>query len=202
MSEYGSDDLPPEAHAAPAVLVGFVDLGIQESKFGPSRQAVLTFELLEEKTSDGKAVLARKQFFNLSVKSKPFREALRALTGLHNVNNIETRELLGRECCLAIEHSVRDSGTYADIEVKELRGNPSGRRPETPMTFFSMHPSDFEERALGNLPKWQQDKITKSPTFAQVKADLKQLKDNYGRSASEIVGDKDPFNDPFPLGLQ
>jgi hypothetical protein len=189
ISEYGSTELPPEGHALPAVLVGFVDLGLQEGKFGASRQAYLTFELLNEMTADGKPVRAHKRIFNLSAKSRNFRDALRALTGLHDVGSVQARELLGKECALAIEHTTTDTGTYANIEVKPLRGSPSGRRPDTPMTFFSLHPSDFEEEALGGLPEWQQEKITKSSTFAQVKADRKFQKEMKGKPAADIVDD-------------
>ena len=168
-------------------------------KFGASRQAHLTFELLDEKTADGKAILAHKRIFNLSARSKNFRDVLRALTGLHDVGTVETHDLLGKECCLAIEHTTTDTGTYADIEVRPLRGKPSKRLPHTPMTFFSLHPSDFEERALSGLPEWMRERITKSPTYAQVKADLKFAKEAKGKTAAEIVGDRIPFDDAISI---
>ena len=198
ISEYGSAELPPEGFAHPAMLVGFVDLGVQEGKFGSSRQASLTFELLDEKTADGKPMLARKQIFNLSARSKNFREILRALTGLHDVALIEARELLGKECCLAIEHTTTDTGTFADVEVKQLRGKPSGKRPGTPMTFFSLHPSDFEPRALDGLPEWMRERIKKSSTYAQTQADLKLLKEMEGKTASEVVKDSVPDSSTTP----
>jgi hypothetical protein len=187
--DYDAITLPPEVHAAPAVCVGWVDFGMQSGgEYRPTRQAQLSFELLDDQTPDGKVILVHKRVFNTSTRSKNFRPVLQALTGALDIRSIEPRSLLGRECLLAIEHKDTEKGTYADVEVKPLRGKSSGKLPQNSMTYFSLHEADFEPKALDDLPEWQRDKIKSSDTYKNLIEDRRKP-----RPAAEIIGDEMPF---------
>lgn len=85
MRDYGGDfELPPEGRHV-ACLVRFVDIGLQPGKFGASRNAELAFEIDGETTADGWPMLAFKRIFNLSSRSKNFREIVRALSNTHDI---------------------------------------------------------------------------------------------------------------------
>ena len=86
ITEYGSDfELPPEGRHT-AALVRFVDTGLQSGKFGSSRNAELAFEIDGMTTADGQPMLAFKRIFNLSNRSKNFREVVRALSNMHDIS--------------------------------------------------------------------------------------------------------------------
>ena len=125
MSEYGGDfELPPEGRHV-ACLVRFVDIGIQPGKFGSSRNAELVFELEGETTSSGHPMLAYKRIFNLSNRSKNFREVVRAVSNLHDISGVNTRDLVGKWCEIVIEHVQTDDGSeYANVECRPLKGKP------------------------------------------------------------------------------
>jgi hypothetical protein len=149
LNELGGDhELPPEGKC-PGTLIEFVDLGSQPGKFGASRQADATFVLIGETTADGKPMRAFKRIFNLSPRSKNFRDMVRALTGLHNIADVDTRELLGKSCELVIEHVVTEDGsTFANVECRPWRGGKDAPAPESPPVFLSLHPADFDPDTL------------------------------------------------------
>ena len=90
MRDYGGDfELPPEGRHI-ACLVRFVDIGLQPGKFGASRNAELAFEIDGETTADGRPMLAFKRIFNLSNRSKNFREIVRALSNMHDISGVNT----------------------------------------------------------------------------------------------------------------
>jgi hypothetical protein len=130
MSDYGGDfELPPEGRHV-AALVRFVDLGAQPGKFGVSRNAELAFEIEGEKTADGRPMLAFKRIFNLSNRSKNFREVVRALSNTHDISGVNTSDLLGKWCEIVIEHVHRGRLRVREPGVPATQGkgavNPSG----------------------------------------------------------------------------
>src|ERR1700730_14059402 len=102
LSEFKDFELPPEGKF-PAALVRLIDIGVQPGKFGSSRQADAAFELIGVGTPEN-PVLAFKRIFNMSPRSKNFRDGVvRPLTGLHDISEVDTRDLLGKACEVVIE---------------------------------------------------------------------------------------------------
>ena len=172
LNELGGDsELPPEGKH-PGTLIEFVDLGAQPGKFGASRQADAAFELVGETTADGKPVRAFKRIFNLSPRSKNFREMVRALTGLHDISAVDTRDLLGKACELVIEHVVTEDGsTYANVECRPWRGAKAAPAPTSPAVFFSLHSADFDPDVLAGLSERRREKILASETYKTLVAE-------------------------------
>jgi hypothetical protein len=117
ITEYGGDfELPPEGRHV-AALVRFVDTGLQPGKFGASRQAELAFEIDGMTTADGQPMLAFKRIFNLSNRSRNFRDTVRAISNVHDISGVNTRDLVGKWCEVVIEHVT----TEGRLGIRECR---------------------------------------------------------------------------------
>jgi hypothetical protein len=195
MSQYGGDfELPPEGRHI-AALVRFVDLGAQPGKFGVSRNAELAFELEGEETADGQAMLAFKRIFNLSNRSKNFREIVRALSNQHDISGVNTSELLGKWCEVVIEHATTEDGSeFANVECRPLKGKAPSKPPASELVFFSLHPDEFREESLKEVSDRQREKIRASETYKTLIEDLKFGAASKGKSTANIIDDDFPEN--------
>jgi hypothetical protein len=196
MTEYGGDfELPPEGRHV-AALVRFVDIGLQPGKFGSSRNAELAFEIDGMTTGDGQPMLAFKRIFNLSNRSKNFREVVRALSNMHDISDIDTKDLIGKHCEIVVEHVTTEDGSeFANVECRPLKGKAPSNKPQSEMVFFSLHPDDFREEDLKEVTDRQREKIKSSQTYKDLVSDLKFAASNKGKPAADII------DDDFPEGL-
>jgi hypothetical protein len=194
MSEYGSDfELPPEGRHV-AALVRFVDIGLQPGKFGVSRNAELAFEIDGETTADGRPMLAFKRIFNLSNRSKNFREVVRALSNMHDISGVNTADLIGKRCEIVVEHVTTDDGSeFANVECRPLKGKAPSSEPLSETVFFSLHPAEFREEDLKEVSDRQREKIKASETYKTLIADRKFGAASKGRPADDIIDDSIPF---------
>jgi hypothetical protein len=195
LSEYGGDfELPPEGKHS-ARLVKFVDMGAQPGKFGTSRQAELAFEIIGQTTEHGDPMLAFKRIFNLSPRSKNFRDVVRALTGLHDIAAVETATLVGLSCELLVEHVTNEDGNeFANCEVRALKNSKSLDDAVTPKLFFSLHPMEFDAKAVSTLSERQQEKVRESATYKELVATAKHVRKSVGKPAAAIIDDDFPAN--------
>jgi hypothetical protein len=192
LGNFSDFELPPEGRHV-GVLVGFIDLGLQTGQFGSSRQANLTFELVDHGTPV-KPVLAFKRIFNLSTRSKKFLPVVRALTGLHDIRDVDTRDLLGKACELEIEHVTNDDGNvFANIECKPLKGPRREFNPVSEFRFLSLQPDDFSQADLDKLPERQRDRIMQSETYRTLMATRAHVAASGGKPVAELIDDEIPF---------
>jgi hypothetical protein len=169
-------------------LVRFVDVGEQQSRFGMSRQAELAFEIAGQKTADGQPMLCFKRIFNLSPRSKNFRDVVRALTGLHDIAQVNTRDLVGKVCTVEIAHNTNDDGqTFANVECSALRGK-APPPPVSDIVFLSLHPEDFHVSDLKEVSDRQREKIVASRTYKELINPPKVTR------AADIIDDDFPEN--------
>jgi hypothetical protein len=193
LSELTDFELPPEGRHT-GVLVRFVDIGVQTGKFGSSRQADLAFELAGTGELN-KPILAFKRVFNLSSRSKNFREVVRALTGLHDIGQVDTRDLLGKACEIEIEYVTNEEGnTYANVECKALKSRKPVPDPETEIVFLSLMPADFDPEDLKKVQERTREKIEASPTYRDLIATRKHVAASKGKTAAELIDDGFPEN--------
>jgi hypothetical protein len=186
-------ELPPEGRHI-GTLVRFIDTGVQTGKFGSSRQADLAFELVGTGELN-KPVLAFKKVFNLSSRSKNFREVVRALTGLHDIGQVDTRDLLGKSCEVEIEHTTNEEGnTYANLECRALKSRKPVPDPETERVFLSLMPDDFDPEDLKKVSERTREKIEASPTYKDLIAMRKHVAASKGKTTAEIIDDGFPEN--------
>ena len=194
MRDYGGDfELPPEGRHV-ACLVRFVDLGLQPGKFGSSRSAELAFEIDGETTADGRPMLAFKRIFNLSNRSKNFREIVRALSNMHDISGINTSNLVGKWCEIAIEHVTTDDGSeYANVECRPFKGKAPTREPVSELVFLSLHPDEFRDEDLKEVSDRQREKIKASETYKALIDDRKFAASSKGKRTADIIDDEIPF---------
>ena len=175
MRDYGGDfELPPEGRHV-ACLVRFVDLGLQPGKFGSSRNAELAFEIDGETTADGRPMLAFKRIFNLSNRSKNFREIVRALSQ-H-----------ARHLPASIPRTLSENGAKSSSNMSPPRTGPNmrmssaarsrARRPRANRCrnscSSSLHPDEFREEDLKEVSDRQREKIKSSETYKTLIDDRK-----------------------------
>ena len=84
------DELTSDFETAPegaqtGVLVSWIDRGVQQGRFGPCRQVATRFELPAVETENAKPCLVFQTIFNLSMRSKAFREMATALMGTNEL---------------------------------------------------------------------------------------------------------------------
>jgi hypothetical protein len=172
------DDLTSSFEPAPegpatGILTGFIDRGEQTGKFGPRRQAVLQWLLPDVETENGEPCRVFQTIWNLSMRSKAFREAVSGLMGAEPLAGRSLGELVGRAARLTIVHHESETQVYANIA--SIRALPRGTKaPETDqkLIYFSLDPDEFSEAELNSLPDREQERIRSSETYRQTKAVL------------------------------
>ena len=129
-------------------------------------------------------MLAFKRLFNVNPRSKNCRELFRSLTGLHNVSDVDTRDLLGKPCELLIEHAENAEGVaFANVDCKPWRGGKDAPAPASPLVFFSLVARDFNSDVLAGLSERRREKILASETY---KALIAERKGTPGKAVAEV----------------
>jgi hypothetical protein len=150
-----------------AVCIQIVDIGTHTVKFKDKeedlRKVKVAFQLVDEETSKGDAVVVYKDYtYSASPKANLMKD-LRAWLGIKDAD-FEMDELLNKPALVTIEHS----GTYANIT--NIAGLPKGtkvRKATEPV--YSLYLDDnFDEDVFKGLPQWLQDKIATTEEYAAV----------------------------------
>jgi hypothetical protein len=173
------DDLASSFEPAPeglatGILTAFIDRGEQAGKFGPRRQVVLHWLLPDVETESGTPAVVYQTVWNLSMKSKVFRETVAGLMGSEDLHGRSLAELVGRSARLSITHNEHDGQVFANIaSVKPLPKGAQRRPPaDQVLTYFSLDADEYDETVLNTLPEREQERIRNSPTYAQTRAVL------------------------------
>lgn len=159
---------PEGAHIAG--LVAIIDLGTQDGgEYGPRHKIQLAFELLGQKTSEGNAFVAYRQFTYSGSAKGNLMKSLKSGYGIKD-NDIEMDDLLGRPCMVTIEHADTDSGTFAN--VTNLGMIPKGTKiPKITEELQSLYLDEtFDQEVYDALPDFLKEKIAGSPEYAEVMA--------------------------------
>jgi hypothetical protein len=139
-------------------------------------------------------MLAFKRIFNLSNRSKNFREIVRALSNMHDISGVNTKDLVGKWCEIVVEHVTTEDGSeYANVECRPIKGKAPSREPVSELVFFSLHPDEFEEEDLKEVSDRQREKIKASETYKTLIADRKAGAAAKGKRAGDIISDEIPF---------
>ena len=196
-------EIPPEGPTT-AVLVSWIDRGEQQGKFGARRQVGVRFELVDVETEFGEPSLLFLTVFNLSMRSKTFREMAVALLGTADLKGVPLQGMVGKACKVTVIHRETDDGqTFANIaSFKALKPGTKVKEPQTELTFFSLDPLDVKglkafETALAALPESERGKVIASDTYRELIATLKPGKavKAVKKTAADVI------DDGFPAGL-
>lgn len=168
--------LPEGSHVA--VLVGLVDLGTQETFYGPKKQIGFLFEFPNKKHTfreeDGPVSLSRSVIVTSSLNQKStlckYVVAIRGkqLSKSEMESGIDLSELLGKATLATIVHREgKDEQVYDNIAGLSMMpdGLPCGEVTSDPFV-FEISP---ELKNWDKVPEWMQKKISESPEYISAK---------------------------------
>lgn len=178
VKDSGGTSYPPiEAGTYPARCVGIIDLGIQRNEFsGKEREMVrVVWELPTETIKDDNGTDKPRWI------SKPYTASLHEKAALRHdldawrgkpftqeeLKGFELRNIVDAPCLLTITHQQSQSGcVYAKVGgvSRVMRGMtvPPLVNPQ----FVVDLDDDGADEILQTLPKWMQEEVQKSPTWA------------------------------------
>ena len=168
--------LPEGSHVA--VLVGLVDLGTQETFYGPKKQIGFLFEFPNKKHTfredNGPVSLSRSVIVTSSLNQKStlckYVVAIKGkqLAKSEMESGIDLSELLGKATLATIVHRPgRDEQIYDNISGLSMmpEGLPCGEVTSDPFVFeISAQLKNWDK-----VPEWMQKKISESPEYMSVK---------------------------------
>lgn len=158
-----------------AVCVQVIDLGTQEvrdfkdkNKINKVRKVQLAFQLVEEETSEGNAVVVYRQYtFTNSPKSNLMKD-LKAWLAVKDAE-FEMDNCLGKPVSVTIEHAETEKGTFAN--VTNLAGVAKGvkvKKASEPLR--SLYLEEFDEEVFNELPEYLRLKIADTDEYAAATA--------------------------------
>lgn len=195
-----------------ALCVAIVDLGTQQGFFNgaptSSRKIALTFEIPGEKAvfkkEDGPKPFTVTSEYTFSVDTKAnFRKALDSWMGtaVTELDSEKLAKLLRRPAMIQIVHNPgkSDGLVYANIANKGVsifkrpQDVPFPKTTENEPYFFDL--DEFSWDTFDKVPKWLQDKISKSPEF--IKLSALNPKAGGGQTSGPITASDDFDDEPF-----
>lgn len=157
---------PEGAHVS--ALVNIIDLGTQDGgEFGPRHKIQLAYEAVDEKTTDGKAMVVYKQYTFSSSQKSTLMKDLRAAWGIKD-GDVEMDDQLGKYCMITIEHKETDSGTFANITNVGMLPKGTKTRKYTEKLKSLYLDETFDQETYDSLPDFLKEKIAGSPEYAAV----------------------------------
>lgn len=161
-------ELAPEG-THPAACVQVLDLGTQPSEqWGDRRKVQLGFELINEKNSEGAAMVVYKQYtFSSSPKSSLMKD-LKGWLGKDAVgDDFEMDNLLSKGVLITVEHNETDRGTFANVtNLTALPKGTKAKQPTEPLRSLYLDES-FDAEAFDKLPDFLKEKIMVTPEFEE-----------------------------------
>jgi hypothetical protein len=161
-----------------AVLVGLVDLGTQETFYGPKKQIGFLFEFPNKKHTfkedDGPVSLSRSVIVTSSLNQKStlckYVVAIKGkqLAKSEMESGIDLSELLGRATLATIVHRPgKDEQVYDNITGLSImpEGLPCGEVTSDPFVFEI----SADLKNWDRVPEWMQKKIAESPEYKSAK---------------------------------
>lgn len=164
-SNTGADFEQPPTGSHSAVCVRVVDMGTQDTNFGPKRKIHIGFEI-DERRQDGQRFMA---FYhaNLSLHQKSnLRGMLESWRGraYQESDDIDLAALIGAPAMLTLVES--ENGEYVNIgAVSPLPKGMQPLRPAGDTVVFDCDDPDLQE--LSKLSERMQEKIGNSPEYRQ-----------------------------------
>lgn len=151
-----------------AIATQLIDLGTQQTKFGPKRQVKLRWEICDEFLDNGRPFTIARTYTRSMSESAALRGDIEAWRGRKFVpgeaSDFDLRELLGTACMLNVVHEEIGGKIYANIHgISPVHKGKAIPRRVNPLIHLSLEPGEFDEEALEGLDDWTVEKIHASP---------------------------------------
>lgn len=159
-----------------AICYRVIDLGTQkvdwQGKTKEQRKVMLSWELPDEKMSDGRPFAISQRYTFSSSEKAIFRQHLESWRGApfkdsdFGPGGFDIRNILGKPCLLTVVHAEKGGRTYANIKgvAKPMKGTVAPDPVNVPV-FFSLEPGEFNAELYETLSDGLKEVISKSPEF-------------------------------------
>ena len=171
----------PEPGTYNARCVNIIDLGTQETTYNGetkmAHQVMLRWELLDEKTSDGKPQLIGSRYTMSMHEKATLRKVLESWRGRaftkEEEDGFDLANVLGKDCLINIVHNETNGKTYANVATVSapMKGvSLASINTETPYVYLSLKDAEQPEfkETLFSLPDWIIEIIKKSLQWKDV----------------------------------
>ncbi len=192
---------PAPSGAHPAICIGFIDMGTQETMYGNKRQIRIRWELPTELMGDGRPfTISQTYTWSMSDKSR-LRGDLESWRGLKfqksdfGKGGFDTRKLVGVPCLLTIIHTTKGTDTYANISsISPIpKGMEKPGRASNPLVYFALDEDGFSKDTLEAMPEKMKFKIKESPEYNHLIHGTPLDEDQGNQSAPDMDMDEVPF---------
>jgi hypothetical protein len=163
--------IPPGAHLG--ICCSVVDLGTQQTQYGAKKQLNISFELPDERRSDGRPHVVGKTYNMSSDERGKLRIDVEGWLGRPlnrgEFGKLDLGERLGSTAQLAIAHRTSNVGRTSAAIVSVMRpptGTPARLGLSKPGVLFSLNQRPLDMFAYDQLPQWLKELVAKSPEFA------------------------------------
>ena len=170
---------PPEGNHL-AVCYRVIDLGTQQIEWNGAlkhqRKVMLSWELPEEKMSDGQPFSVHQRYTLSSSDKATLRQHLESWRGRafteadFGPNGFNIRKVIGVPCMLAIIHATKNGRTYGNIRaIAKLPKGMSAPKPVNTPIYFSLDPPEYDEALFASLSDGLRVVIMRSPEYQQLR---------------------------------
>lgn len=192
---------PIPAGTYPARCVGLIDLGVQyNERYGKEQPKVriiweLPTETIERDDKKEPRWISKPYTASLHEKAE-LRKDLESWRGKSydaaDLQAFDLSSILNAPCMLSITHKTSQSGkVFALVSAvsQPMRGIEIPELKNSPLLFDFDYPTEHLLSALETLPKWMQEEVQKSKTWAERMAQ---------KAKEDAVLAKSIFHDPVP----
>ena len=164
-------ELAPEG-AHNAVCVQVIDLGTQPAMkegWDDSRSIQLAFQLVDEQTSNGKAVVVYKQY-GYTAKGN-FGKLLKSWLAVKDPNSYDPKNMLGKAALVTVVHreSKGNGNTYDNVDtISALPKNAKVKRHTEKLKGLFLEKGEFDQEVFDSLSDYLKQKIAGSPEYSEV----------------------------------
>ena len=182
----GGDFANPSPGTVGAVCTRIIDMGTQESQWGPKRRVLLSFEI-DEEMSDGRRFIVSSSYTLSFHEKSALRQALEAWRGktFAEGEEFDLGAVLGKPALLNLVES--DKG-YTNIKsISPLPKGMPALEPDGEVLAFNLDAPDWD--AFNDLSERLQEKIQASPEYqkAMGKAKSSAAEERVAKPASSRV---------------
>jgi hypothetical protein len=159
----------PTAGMCAAAISSIIDLGTQDSEFGPKRKLEFTYELAEKaifnpENGEQPFHLSKRETASMNTKSNLY-DIVQSLIGSVG-EDFNPYELLGKQCLLNLVHVVKGDVTYCNIA--SISPMMAGVEPVELVNYpvsLELDAEAFSEKDFELLPEWKQTLIKASAEY-------------------------------------
>lgn len=167
--------IPEGSHVAR--LYGCIDLGTQETYYGPKRQLALMFEFPDHthvfREEDGEQPMARSKIVTASLNEKSILLKVlqavngRAFTEKERNAGLDVEDFIGKACLASVGHSQGKDGNVYD-NIQSVAAMISGVTPKPQVNESFVYEIVSGNKNWDRVPEWMREKIKTSPEYISI----------------------------------